>query len=67
MYNLRYYSTLQSDIQFTIHDLSHVSRFKISRYLIDLDSKPNLPKTQEQYTNPISVLNNNSNRRSNSS
>ena len=65
MYNLRYYSTLQSDIQFTIHDLRLTtvslqsdSRFKInygkftkrftidydSRYLINLDSKPNLPK-----------------------
>ena len=39
---------LRCDVQFTIHDIT-------VRYLIDLDSKPNLPKTQEQYTNTISV------------
>ena len=38
-----------------MYDAMYNSRFTI---LIDLDSKPNLPKTQEQYTNPMTVSNN---------
>ena len=65
MYNSRFTILQYVTKRYTIHDLRLTtvrlqsnSRLTTVRYLIDLDSKPNLPKTQEQYTNPISVSNN---------